>query len=118
MTVIEALVALVIAFGVVVSAIEASRQAITRSAMARLDAEADLDAEALLSRVGRDLPLQTGRLEGDDGSTVHWTVEMQAVTAPQDAPSAYAVMSEVTILRAGLSAHGRVATLKLQWPSR
>ena len=115
MTLLEALLALVIAFGVITSALEASRTATNRSAIAHLEAEAALDAEALLSRVGTELPLNPGRLEGQDGNGEHWVVDVGPEGMGGDALRAYQIKADVRIARAGLSAHSSVATLKLRW---
>src|SRR5580704_16148532 len=112
MTVLEALLALVIAFGVVASAIEASRVAIGRSMIARLEAEAALDAEALLSRVGNDLPFNSGHLEGAESNGVRWAIDVVAAGQETDALQAYQVTSDVAIVRAGISAQSNLTTLK------
>jgi hypothetical protein len=118
MNVLESLLALIIAFGVVASAIEASRIATSRSAIARLQTEAALDAEALLSRVGNDLPLNPGHLEGTEGNGVHWVIDVWPASRETDALQAYQITSDVGITRAGISAHNKVATLKFRWIKR
>jgi hypothetical protein len=118
MTVLEALVALMIALGVVTAAVEASRMAISRSTIARLQVEATLDTETLLARVGNDIPLSEEHLEGDGGNGEHWIIDIVPTSAPTDVVRAYEVHAEVRLLRAGISAQSRLATLKLQWGKR
>jgi hypothetical protein len=118
MTVLEALLAVVIAFGVVASAIEASRIAANRSTIAHLQAEAALDADALLSRVGQDLPLNPGHLDGAEGNGVRWAIDVAPAGRESDALQAYEVTSDVRISRAGMSVHQNVATLKIRWTKR
>jgi hypothetical protein len=118
MTVLEALLAVVIAFGVVASAIEASRIAANRSTIARLQAEAALEADALLSRLGQDLPLNPGHLEGDGGNGVRWAIDVASAGREADALQAFQVTSDVRISRAGMSVHQNVATLKIRWTKR
>jgi hypothetical protein len=115
MTVLEALLALVIAFSVVASAIEASRLAIGRSTIARLEAEAALDAEALLSRVGNDLPLNPGHFDGAEGKGVRWAIDVVPAGREADALQAYQVTSNVAIRRAGTTAQSNLTTLKIRW---
>ena len=115
MTVLEALLAVVIAFGVVASAIEASRVAIGRSTIARLEAEAALDAEALLSRVGNDMPLNPGHLEGAEGNGVRWAIDVVPAGRETDMLQAYQVTSNVAIGRAGTLAQSNLTTLKIRW---
>jgi hypothetical protein len=118
MTVLEALLAVVIAFSVVASAIEASRLAANRSTIARLQAEAALDADALLSRLGQDLVLNPGHLEGAEGNGVRWAIDIAPAGGETDALQAYEITSDVRISRAGLSVHKNVATLKIRWTKR
>jgi hypothetical protein len=115
MTVLEALLAVIIAFGVAASAIEASRLVIGRSAIARLEVEAALDAETLLSRVGNDLPLNPGHLEGVEGNGMRWAIDIVPAGRETDTLQAYQVTSNVAIGRASTSAHSTLATLKIRW---
>jgi acyl CoA:acetate/3-ketoacid CoA transferase len=118
MTILEALLAVVIALGVVASAIEASQIAISRSVIARLLAESALDAEALLSRVGNDIPFDPGHIEGAEANGARWSLDIVTVSAGNEALRAYQVTSDVSITRAGRSVHSEIATLKLQWGTR
>ena len=114
----EALLAVVIAFGVVASAIERRELQPTDRRSRTCEAEAALDADALLSRVGQDLPLNPGHLEGDGGNGVRSAIDVASAGREADALQAYEVTSDVRISRAGMSVHQNVATLKIRWRKR
>jgi hypothetical protein len=116
MTLVEALISLAIAIGVVASAVEASRLAIARTAVARLDAEAALSAEAALARVGNDIPLSPGHYEGNQEEGRHWAIDVSSFGDHGDAVQSYVVSVKVTIARAGIAAQSSIGTLRLVGP--
>lgn len=112
---VEVLVALVIAAGVTMFAMEIARSTINRSAVSLVQLEAVLEAESLLSRVGLDIPLQTGQLQNTTPDGVTWIVDIRRLDDRSALPRAYQVSSEVTVARAGVSERYRIATVKLRW---
>ena len=76
MTITEALIAIVIAAGVMMAAVEATRMAATRTAISLLEMEAVVRAEALLASAGVDFPLAPGRIGGTHGDDVIWTEQL------------------------------------------
>ena len=118
MSVLEAIIAVVIAFGIVAGAIEASRMAASRAALASLDAEVAIRAERLIASVGTERPLAAQHDEGSEEG-VGWTLEVAPYAEDAKAPLAFDIVAEVTIRRGDLSARQRIATLKLRpEPSR
>jgi hypothetical protein len=118
-SVLEAIIAVVIAFGIVAGAIEASRMAASRAALASLDAEVAIRAERLIASVGTERPLAAQHDEGSEEGGVGWTLEVAPYAEDAKAPLAFDIVAEVTIRRGDLSARQRIATLKLRpEPSR
>jgi hypothetical protein len=119
MTLLETLVSLAVASGVIVGALEASRLAASRAATAFLDVEAAARAERLHSRVGTDLPLEAGHREGSEGGGIRWSLDVKPYSEGGKGPKAFEIAAVVSITRGGLSAKQTVATLKLEpGPSR
>ena len=118
MTIAEALVAIVIAAGVMIAAVEVTRSAASRTAAALLEMEAVTRAEALLAGAGVDFPLVPGRIEGaqDDGMT--WRVDIERADAAASRPIAFQVTSTVSVARAGTAAQQTLSTLRLSWDPR
>lgn len=117
MNLVETLIALTIAAGVIVAAVESSYSTARRAALAQLQSEAVIRAEALLARAGSELPLREQRLEGAEGSSVQWILDMRREGPGSGSPKAFQVMAEVMVTRDGLSVHEQLATLKLDWES-
>lgn len=118
MTLLEAIVALVIASGILGSTFEIYRQSVNRSATARLSVEATLEAESQLARVSSDIPLRPTRLETNDGRGRASVIAIRPVVFGDGRMKAFEVISEVVITRGGTSARARLATLKLEGPAR
>jgi hypothetical protein len=112
MTIIEALLAFSIALGMIASSIEAAQFATTRLGIARLQVDASLRAEALISRVGNDLPLRSGHLQGTEDADIKWTIDV-AQTFHGESLAGYQVVSEVQISRLGWLGRAKLATLKI-----
>jgi hypothetical protein len=112
-TVLETMVALSIGLGVMAGALEASRLAVTRTALAKLDIEAAIRAERLMSGVGAERPLTIGQSEGTDGNGTMWVVNISRHGPETAAPGAFEVAATVTIKRGGLKARQHIAILKL-----
>jgi prepilin-type N-terminal cleavage/methylation domain-containing protein len=117
MTLVEVLVALVIASGVTLFAMEISRFTVNRSAASLVQLEAVLEAESLLSRVGLDIPLQVGQIQNTTSEGISWVIDIRRLDDRPALPHAYQVSSEVIIARAGISERYRLATIKLTWNS-
>ena len=113
MNLLEAAIALIIAAGVIAAALEASHMSAGRTALARLETEAVIRAEALIAGAGSDLPLVPGRVEGGDGRSVRWIVDIQHDEFGKGPPDAYQISADVSISRDGLSVRQRLVTLKL-----
>ena len=114
MTLLETLVSLAIASGIIVGALEASRLAASRAAIASLDVEAAARAEKLHSRVGADLPLEAGHREGSEAGGITWSLDVSPYSQAAKGPRAFEITADVSITRGGLSARQKVATLKLK----
>src|SRR3954453_6615723 len=113
MNLLEAAIALIIAAGVIAAALEASPISAGRTALARLETEATIRAEALLAGAGAGRPLAPGRTEGGDGDSVRWVVDIQRDEFGRGPPDAYQVSADVRISRDGRSVRQKLVTLKL-----
>jgi hypothetical protein len=113
MTLLETMVALVIAAGVIVGALETSRMANSRTAIALLESEAAILAEGLLSKVGAHVPLEPGHHEGSEHNGVSWSLDINAYLPRAKGIRAFEITAAVSIKRGGLSVRQEVATIKL-----
>jgi hypothetical protein len=113
MNLLEAMISLVIAAGVIAAVLETSHLSAGRTVSARLELEATARAEALLARAGSHLPLVPGRLEGGDSREVRWILEIRRDDSVKGPPDAVEVTADVRISRGGLSARQTLVTLKL-----
>ena len=114
MTILETIIALAIAFSVVGGALEASRMATARVALARLQVDAAIKAERLLSKVGAELPLAAGNSEGVEEGGVTWSLDVSPYHPAAKGPMAFDIAAHVEIRRGGLVARQDVATMKLR----
>jgi type II secretory pathway component PulJ len=114
MTFIEAMVALVIAAGVIIAALDASHLISARSDASAMEIESLLRAESLLAVVGADVRLAAGTTEGEDGPDVRWATLVEQKDYGQGRAHAFAITSQVTITRAGRRIQRSLSTLKLQ----
>jgi hypothetical protein len=118
-SVLEAVIAVIIAFGVIAGALEASRMATSRGALAGLDAEVALRAERLIASIGAERPLAAQHSEGSEEGGVSWTLDVTPYAEGAKGTAAFDILAEVAIRRGGLSARQQIATLKLRpEPSR
>ncbi len=114
MTFVEALIALVLATGVVVAALDASRLISARSGSAALEIEALLRAESLLGAAATDPVRSAGVLEGQDSPDVHWMTNVQPRSYGGQGPAqAFEIASQVTITRGGARVRRSLTTLKV-----
>ena len=113
MSLLETLIALMIAAGVIAAGVEAAHMSQARTLRARLDLEAVTRTESLLAQAGTEIPLRAGRLEGADGEAVLWSLDMLRDEQAKPPPEAFLVTAEVTVTRDGQSVHQRLSTLKL-----
>jgi hypothetical protein len=113
-TILETIIALIIGFGVVAAALEASGMATARAALARLEVEAAIKAERLLAKAGAELPLAAGHNEGSEEGGVTWSFDVSPYQPVAKGPMAFDVAARVEIRRGGLVARRDVATLKLR----
>lgn len=114
MTLIETLVSMAIAVGIVGTGIEATYRSVTRSSIARAETEAAIRAEALLARIGGDLPIAVGKHDGSDGGETHWEIDVRPEGGPGGRFRAYHVVATVSVGRGGRVATISLETLKLQ----
>jgi hypothetical protein len=113
MSLLEVLVALVIAAGVVAAAVEASHLAQVRVLRAQLEFDAVAGAEALLARAGAELPLRVGRLDGVDGTGLSWRLDVAREGQTMGSPEAFQVTADVLVVRDGHEVRQRLKTLKI-----
>jgi hypothetical protein len=118
MTITEALIAIVIAAGVMIAAVEATRSGAARTGISLLEMEAVARAETLLATAGVDFPLAPGRIEGAQDEDVIWSVDIERSDSTLSKPIAFRVTSNVTIARAGNTVQQSLSTLKLSWGVR
>lgn len=116
MTLLEALIALVIASGVTIAALDASRLLATRSDAATLETEALLRAEALLNAASADPAGALGNAEGRDGPSLHWATRVERKSYGRGPAQAFEITARVTIARGGVRVERSLATLKVQTP--
>lgn len=114
MTLIETLVAMTVAVGVVVVGLESARQSIERTNLSALETEASLRAEALMGRVGADVPLAPGRREGSDEDIGRWSLDIRLDEASSRRLAAYHIVASVSVTRGQRSASSTLETLKLK----
>jgi hypothetical protein len=113
MSLLETMVALTIAAGVISAALETAYLTAQRTMLANLEMEAILRAEALLAWAGTDPSNTAAHREGTDGETVRWTLDMERDDAGNRPPAAMRIVARVTITRDGASTQQELATLKL-----
>lgn len=113
MNLLEALVALMMAAGVIAAGLEASYQAQARTALARLETEAVVRAEALLARTGAEIPLQTGHFDGADGNSVRWALDIQRDESVKGPPYGFQVTADVVVTRDEGLVRQKLVTLKV-----
>jgi hypothetical protein len=112
MTLVEALIALVIASGVTIVALEASRRLATRSEAAALETEALLRAEALLGAARIDPTGSIGSTEGRDGPSLHWSTRIERRSYGRGPAQAFEITAQVTITRGDARIQRSLTTLK------
>jgi type II secretory pathway pseudopilin PulG len=112
-TILETIIAMVIAIGVVAGALEAAGMATARTALARLRVEAAAEAEGLLAKVGTEVPLAAGTREGMGEGGVAWSLAVNPYQPVAKGPQAFDVVAHVEIRRGGLVVREDLATLKL-----
>jgi general secretion pathway protein I len=96
-TLLEVLVALVIfalAFGVLAQIMQTG---LRQSAVARSLAAASLLARSELARVGVEVPLQGGRVEGKTEDGMRWHTSIELVEGPSEHQSLAAYQVQVTV---------------------
>jgi general secretion pathway protein I len=96
-TLLEVLVALVIfalAFGVLAQIMQTG---LRQSGAARSIAAATLLAQSELARVGPEIPLQPGRVDGETEDGVHWRTEVELIDWPSEHQSLATYEVQVTV---------------------
>jgi hypothetical protein len=114
MTLVEALVALVIASGVTIAALDASRLLAGRSDSAALETEALLRAEALVNAARIDPTASVGSAEGQDGPNLRWATTVERKSYGRGPAQAFEITARVTITRGDARVARSLTTLQVQ----
>jgi len=115
MTLLEALVAAVIVFGTLTTAIETFQDALRRSAAAAVETEAVLLAQSLLERAGRDLPWQDRHHAAMEDGGLDWAIQTDVVTR-SGSNELVRVESNVHLARGNIVADKRLVSLRTRFP--
>lgn len=111
MSFIEALVALVIASGVVIATLEISRNGAGRSAMMLMEMEAALIAEGQ-NEAAFGNPGAPARTEGANGTGATWVTTISPRTYGRGARPLTEISTKVTVHRAGMAIERTLSTLR------
>jgi hypothetical protein len=113
-TILETIIAMAIAVGVIAGALEASGMATARAVWASLQVEAVVKAERLLAKAGGELPLAEGGSEGVEEGGMTWSLAVSPYQPAAKGPQAFDVVARVEIRRGGLVVRQELATMKLR----
>lgn len=114
MTIVEAIVSVLIAAGLMLASLEISRAVIDRTQMARLELRASMKSEELLARAGAEFPLKDMQIESGSSGPVQWSLRIQSRRYGEGPLEAFEVSARVIVLENGRKGESVLGTLKLR----
>jgi type II secretory pathway pseudopilin PulG len=114
MSLIEALIALVVASGMVIAALEICHTGTSRNAIASMEMEAAVLAEERNETAYSSLATTSFPIEGRVGDDVAWSTTVMPLPTGRGPTKLLEFTTSVTIIRAGSTMRRNLSVLKLQ----